>query len=116
MAEKYLNVKIINKHDTSTNWSQHNDLVPSSGEIIIYTDLHKIKVGDGVSTLSILPFIDDKDLSNYVTTSTLASTISATVSAINKTIDTLEGEVITNTESIQQLLSSVMDYEDLGTI
>ena len=115
MAVKTLNTRIVNKHDTSTNWNKATNFKPKAGEIIVYDDLNKIKIGDGVSTVSALPFIE-QDLSNYVTTSTLTSTISATVSSINKTIDILEDEVSTNTTSIQQLFSSTISYEDLGTI
>lgn len=115
MAQKIVNTRIINKHDTKANWDKAVNFKPKAGEIIIYDDLNKIKIGDGETLVSDLDFVE-QDLSNYVTTSTLTSTISATVSSINKTIDILEGEVNTNTTSIQQLLSSVMDYEDLGTI
>lgn len=117
MAVKTLNTRIVNKHDTSTNWEKAVNFKPKAGEIIIYDydGYNKIKIGDGQTVVSDLPFVE-QDLADYVTTSTLTSTISATVSSINKTIDILEEEVNTNTTSIQQLISSVMDYEDLGTI
>ena len=99
MSTKYLNVKIINRRDTSTNWAETGTTILDAGEIIVYTDLHKIKVGDGTSTISALPFIDDKDLSNYVTKSELTSTISETVSTLSKSIGLVEDEITTHTSS-----------------
>ena len=99
MPTKYLNAKIINRRDTSINWAEHGTTVLDAGEIIVYTDLHKIKVGDGTSTISALPFIDDKDLSNYVTESELASTISETVSTLSKSIGLVEDEITIHTSS-----------------
>ena len=44
------------KRDTAANWSLvEATFVPLAGEIIVYTDTHKIKAGDGVTTLGSLP-------------------------------------------------------------
>ena len=46
------------KRDTAANWSLvEASFVPLAGEIIVYTDTHKIKAGDGVTTLGSLPAI-----------------------------------------------------------
>lgn len=46
------------KRDTAANWSLvEATFVPLAGEIIVYTDTHKIKAGDGVTTLGSLPAI-----------------------------------------------------------
>lgn len=95
MANVTVKTRIFNKHDTTANWNTRSTFVPKAGEIIIYTDIHKVKVGDGTSTISTLPFIDDKDLSNYVTESELSATISETVSSINKIIPTVNNATIT---------------------
>lgn len=60
MSEKFLNSRIIHKHDTETNWEK-SSLVPKQAEIIIYDkdDTHtyeRIKIGDGVTNVSDLPF------------------------------------------------------------
>ena len=99
MADKTLITRIINKHDTQTNWAKAVNFIPKAGEVIVYTDLHKVKVGDGTTTISALPFIDDKDLSNYVTESELSSTISETVSTLNKSIGLVEDEITTHTSN-----------------
>ena len=60
MEEKIIKAKIINKHDTEENWSKAS-FIPKRGEFIIYDPdathtRSRIKVGDGVRTLSELPF------------------------------------------------------------
>ena len=65
MAEKnFNNVRIVHKHDTAENWSKANAFVPKQGELIIYdTDnnyaYERMKVGDGTTLVSDLPFIDE---------------------------------------------------------
>ena len=55
---KRLNSRLIQKNDTSANWetASNNGFVPLKGEIIIYTDLNKIKIGDGVTVVGNLEF------------------------------------------------------------
>ena len=50
--------RIIQKNDTSTNWAKATTFVPLKGEIIIYTDLNQIKIGDGTTSVINLPFKD----------------------------------------------------------
>ena len=64
MAEKILNARIQMKTDTETNWLNKANFIPKNGEIIIYaTDAthsyQRIKVGDGVTLVNNLPFIND---------------------------------------------------------
>ena len=67
--EKRLNARLIQKHDTAENWkkasypesgSNSTPFVPLKGEIIIYTDLNKMKIGDGETIVDELPFIEGK--------------------------------------------------------
>lgn len=48
--------RIIQKHDSSANWAKATTFVPLKGEIIIYDDLGKIKIGDGIAKVNDLPF------------------------------------------------------------
>lgn len=57
--------RIIQKHDSSANWAKATTFVPLKGEIIIYDDLGKIKIGDGVAKVNDLPFLD-KDVVKQV--------------------------------------------------
>ena len=66
MAIIKYNSRTMQKHDSSANWkNQESTFVPLPGEIIVYDDLGKIKIGNGSTTLGSLPFflqneLDDK--------------------------------------------------------
>lgn len=66
MAEKILKARQVQKHDTEANWitAGTNGFIPKKGEIIIYDKDSKhttirIKIGDGSSNVSSLPFLLD---------------------------------------------------------
>lgn len=69
-TEKKLNTRLMQKSDTSANWDTAskaaNPFIPLKGEIIFYTDLNKIKIGDGEHTPNQLEFISQVDLSGYM--------------------------------------------------
>lgn len=59
-----VNARIINKHDTENNWNKAVSLIPKLGELIIYDkdenyDYARIKIGDGVTSVILLPFALD---------------------------------------------------------
>ena len=66
MTEKEILTRIQHKYDTQTNWEKATGFTPKKGELIIYSDIKKFKVGDGNSKLSALQFYDI-DLSSYAT-------------------------------------------------
>lgn len=45
------------KSDASANWARAVSFVPKKGEIVVYSDLNKIKIGDGETKLADLPFM-----------------------------------------------------------
>lgn len=47
------------KNDISTNWNKAN-FIPKEKEIIVYTDILKLKIGDGKTRLVDLPFVEKK--------------------------------------------------------
>lgn len=55
--------KVINilrkgvEYNTETYWNARTDYIPASGSIIVYTDLNKMKIGDGTTKLGDLNFI-----------------------------------------------------------
>ena len=61
MANKTFQGRIIQKHDTKANWDKATNFVPLKGEIIVYDDLKKIKIGDGTTKVGSLAFINDLD-------------------------------------------------------
>ena len=69
MSEKNIKVRLQQKHDTSANWALATNFKPKAGELIIYDDLKKMKVGDGETLVNNLPFLSadvSQDLNNYV--------------------------------------------------
>ena len=64
MANKTFQGRIVSKHDTQANWDKATNFVPLKGEIIIYDDLKKIKIGDGATKVGNLAFINDLDTIN----------------------------------------------------
>lgn len=59
MAEKTLNTRIINKNDIKENWDKATNFVPKKGEVILYNDLRKTKIGDGETTVVNLPYANE---------------------------------------------------------
>lgn len=58
-----LKARITHKHDTEANWNKAVNFIPLEGELIIYDadnnyDYPRMKVGDGKTTVSALPFAD----------------------------------------------------------
>ena len=56
--------KELIKKDTTENWNKAINFIPKAGEIIVYADPgqpNQWKIGNGVSRLQELPFIDMND-------------------------------------------------------
>ena len=49
-------IRIQQKTDTSENWAKAVNFVPLNGELIIYSDLRQMKIGDGLTKVNDLPF------------------------------------------------------------
>lgn len=63
MTEKDLKARIVHKHDTESNWNLTN-FIPKQGEIIVYDiddnyNYERIKIGDGSTSVTSLPFVND---------------------------------------------------------
>lgn len=63
MAEKTIKSRIVHKHDSETNWNRATNFVPKQGELIIYDidtnhSYARVKIGDGTTNVSLLPFFD----------------------------------------------------------
>lgn len=77
MAEKTVKSRIQVKRGTSAQWKEAGDkgFTPKEGEIIFYSDLNKIKIGDGktivdskVAGTTVLPFlhVDKSEIDSWV--------------------------------------------------
>lgn len=60
MASKTFQSRIVQKHDTQANWEKAINFIPLKGEIIIYDDINKIKIGNGTTKINDLKFIIDE--------------------------------------------------------
>lgn len=99
MAEKQINGRIVHKHDTEANWNKAINFIPKNGEVIIYDpdstySYARIKVGDGTTKVTSLPFIDNA-------IKTVQANLSDTVNSVkNNSITGLSvsGQTITYTK------------------
>lgn len=62
MANKTYQGRIVQKHDSSANWAKATNFIPLKGEIIIYDDLNKIKIGNGTTKVNDLDFSSSNEL------------------------------------------------------
>ena len=58
MENKLLKTRMQQKIDTSQNWAKATNFVPLKGEICIYSDLHKMKIGNGTTKIGDLDFFE----------------------------------------------------------
>lgn len=99
MSEKILKGRLVQKHDTAENWSKATSFVPKQGEVIIYDkdsthSYERVKVGDGSTVVTSLPFIDDnkvdkvtgKGLSTNDYTTTEKNKLAGIADGANKTV------------------------------
>lgn len=69
--EKHLNSRIQHKHDTEVNWNKATNFIPKQAEIIVY-DIddnyfyERIKIGDGVTPVTNLPFYLIEEVSDLI--------------------------------------------------
>lgn len=68
MAEKTVKSRVQVKRGTSADWALATNFYPLEGEIIFYSDLNKIKVGNGNTLVKDLPFIGAGDIIKKVAT------------------------------------------------
>lgn len=69
--KKFLNIRLVHKHDTEANWLKATNFIPKQGELIVYdTDsshtYERIKMGDGQTVVSSLPFILDNEIDDIL--------------------------------------------------
>ena len=68
MANKTYQGRIVQKHDSSANWAKAINFIPLKGEIIIYDDLNKIKIGDGTTKVNDLDFFASAIIKEWTST------------------------------------------------
>ena len=58
---KTIQARVIQKHATTAEWNAATGFVPKLGEVIAYTDVNKLKIGDGKTVAKNLPFLKDEN-------------------------------------------------------
>lgn len=106
MAEKILNARIVHKHDTELNWSKATNFIPKQGEIIVYDidttyTYERIKIGDGKTVVSALPFVDDA----------LRTALLAEIAAVDDKVDALDA-LVGDTAVATQISNAVANKAD----
>ncbi len=56
--------RIQQKHAPSEDWAKATNFTPLNGEIIIYTDVNRFKIGDGTTKVNDLKFVDENVVTN----------------------------------------------------
>jgi len=90
-----VNTRIQHKKGTSTEWAQATNFTPLAGELIVYTDLNKIKVGDGNTSVNNLSFVEPKGgCAMFGTCATAAGTAAKVVSVTDTNWELKVGAII----------------------
>lgn len=81
MSDKILKTRIKQKTDTKANWDKAVNFVPLKGEYIYYSDINRVKVGDGAKKVGELPFLADSDTHQPIKSLNTSNTAAQTPSS-----------------------------------
>lgn len=70
MANPVYNTRIQLKTDTAANWAKATNFKPKAGELVYYSDIKRIKIGDGITAVAALPFVGGLIITNPALTAT----------------------------------------------
>ena len=59
-TEKTLKARQIPKNDTRANWDKATNFIPKLGELVLYTEENRIKIGDGSTAVVNLPYLTEQ--------------------------------------------------------
>ena len=100
MAEKRIYGRAVQKHDVESNWLKKTTFVPMQGEMIVYDkdsnySYERIKIGDGSTLVSALPFVDDATKSSIEALESSIDDVNSRIDGVNVLIgDTSVSEQI----------------------
>ena len=116
MIERNIQSRVVNKHDVEKNWNKAINFIPKKGEIIIYDvdenyDYPRLKVGDGETVVSALPFNGGaakwSDLTEKPFEAEDFANLQADVEEVQTDVETLKAGVSTNKTDISDLSSQI---------
>lgn len=116
MANKTFQGRIVQKHDTKANWDKATNFVPLKGEIIIYDDLKKIKIGDGATKVGNLDFINDLDTINGKYLPLTGGTMTGDIDLNNNSITNLHSLILNNDNNTPLMLTGYTDGSGLSCL
>ena len=123
MPNKILNGRLVQKHDTFVNWGKATNFVPLDGELIIYDDGNgadittpMFKVGDGVTTVVALPFVDKNGATKDYVDTAVSNTAQETREQLEKEIEQVENSVSDLSGSITKATVKMQGGATLGTV
>lgn len=123
MPNKILNGRLVQKHDTFVNWEKATNFVPLDGELIIYDDGNgadittpMFKVGDGVTTVVALPFVDENGATKDYVDTTVSNTAQETREQLEKEIEQVESSVSDLSRNITEATVKMQGGATLGTV
>lgn len=104
MAEKRLIGRAVQKHDVEANWLKATNFIPMQGEIIVYDkdttySYERIKIGDGSTLVSALPFVDDA----------LRTALMSEIGAVDDKVDSIS-TLVGDTAVSEQIEASQIVY------
>ena len=87
--------RIQQQHAPSSDWAKDTNFTLLDGEIIIYTDLNKIKIGDGVTKVGALEFANSKDAETLTgaSLSTILNSSDVEIPTSKAVLNALNGKV-----------------------
>lgn len=101
MSERRITSRIIHKHDIASNWAKATSFIPQQGEIIVYDiddtyNYERLKIGDGITNVNALPFVDDAvkaTVDDALSTTSINPVQNKVVSTAIGNLEILVGEV-----------------------
>lgn len=106
MADKNLKARIVNKNGTSAEWEKATSFIPKKGELILYTDLNKIKIGDGVTKVNALPFLTVPNKTSDLTNDSGYVTNTSVDTKLNDKVDKVAGKTLSTNDLTNTLKSN----------
>lgn len=105
-----IKTRVINKHDTETNWIKAINFIPLQGEIIVYDvdsnyNYERFKIGDGKTLINDLPFTNEA----------LEETFTQQINEVNDKIDSVNA-LVGNTSVSDQISTAIEDIEVLPIV
>ena len=111
--EKTLKVRSQQKNDTKANWDKATNFAPLKGEITVYSDENKIKIGDGSTKVTALPYLDaqNAEAMHCYTTSGTAGVWTVSIPGIT---ELKEGLTIKIRLGVASSSSNTLNVNELG--